>query len=125
MFDSITADCYVSGNTVHGPLSFYGLPGGDPSRPLMDRFGDGQRTQLNGRGRLHLVDNSLQLLTIGAETVAQLLQQATADVFPERRLQGNTFGVQSNVLVSALLSCTGNSLRRRRGMARRPTVCWS
>ena len=66
VFDSIAAECHVGGNTFLGPLSFYGLPGGDPSRALMDRFGDGQRTQLNGRGNLHLVDNSLQLLTIGA-----------------------------------------------------------
>jgi hypothetical protein len=109
VFDSIAAECYVGGNTFLGPLSFYGLPGGDPSRQLMDRFGDGQRTQLNGRGNLHLVDNSLQLLTIGAATVAQLLQQATADVFQSVSLQGNTFGVQSNMFVSQLLSCTGNS----------------
>lgn len=109
VFESIATECHVGGNTFLGPLSFYGLPGGDPSRALMDRFGDGQRTQLNGRGNLHLVDNSLQLLTIGAETVAQLLQQATADVFQSVCLQGNTFGVQSNVFVSQLLSCTGNS----------------
>ena len=41
VFDSIAAECHVGGNTFLGPLSFYGLPGGDPSRALMDRFGDG------------------------------------------------------------------------------------
>jgi photosystem II stability/assembly factor-like uncharacterized protein len=109
VFDSIAAECYVGGNTFLGPLSFYGLPGGDPSRDLMNRFGDGQRVQLNGRGNLRLVDNSLQLLTIGAAMVTQLLQQASADVFQSVAMQGNTFGVQSNVFVSQLLSCTGNS----------------
>ena len=109
VFDSIAAECHIGGNTLLGPLSFYGLPGRDPSRELMDRFGDGQRTQLNGRGNLHLVDNSLQLLTVGAATVTQLLQQQSADVFQSVSMQGNTFAVQSNVLVSQLLSCTGNS----------------
>ena len=109
VFDGVAAECTIGGNTLLGPLSFYGLPGRDPSRDLMARFGDGQRSQLNGRGNLHLVDNSLQLLTVGEATVTQLLQQQTADVFQSVSMQGNTFGVQSNVFVSQLLSCTGNS----------------
>lgn len=109
VFDGVAAECYIGGNTFLGPLSFYGMPGRDPSRELMDRFGDGQRTQLEGRGNLHLVDNSLQLLTIGEATVTQLLQQQTATVFQSVSMQGNTFAVQSNVFVSQLLSCTGNS----------------
>jgi photosystem II stability/assembly factor-like uncharacterized protein len=109
VIEGVAGECYVGGNTFLGTLSFYGPPGEDPSRALMDRFGDGQRTQLNGRGNLHLVDNSLQLLTVGAEMVNQLIQTTSADVFLSVSMQGNTFGVQSNVFISQLLACNGNS----------------
>ncbi len=109
-FENVSNECHLGGNVFLGPLSFYGLPGEDPSRALMDRLGDGQRSQLNARGHLHLTDNSLQRLTIGQAVATQLVEQATADgIFQSAAMQGNTFSVQSNVFVSALLSFGGNS----------------
>jgi len=110
VIENVTADCYLGGNRFDGTLSFYGMPRGDPSRALMDRFGDGQRHQLNARGRLHLVENNLQLLTIGADFAARLVEQGVADgVFQSASMQGNSFGVQGNVCVSDLLSFNGNT----------------
>jgi hypothetical protein len=111
VIENIAADCYLSGNRFDGTLSFYGVPGGDLSRRLMEALGDGQRTQLNVRAaRLHLIDNTLQLLTIGEAVAVRLIEQRTADdIFQSAAMQGNTFSVQSNVFVSALLSLGGNS----------------
>ena len=62
-----------------------------------------------GAARLRLVDNSVQLLTIGAPG-QQLVGTRVADgLFQSSVLQGNTFGVLSNVFVSPLLSVGGNS----------------
>ncbi|MGH8720344.1 MAG: DUF6519 domain-containing protein [Burkholderiales bacterium] len=111
VFENITAECHISYSRFDGPVSFYGLPGGDPSRALIEVLGDSQLTRLNARAaRLHLVDNSLQLLTISEAVAGQLVESRSADgIFQSAVLQGNTFGVQSNILVSALLSVGGNS----------------
>jgi photosystem II stability/assembly factor-like uncharacterized protein len=110
IFENIATECHLDGNLFLGPLSFYGLPGSDPSAALISRFGDGQRAQLNAQGSLHLTDNNLQLLTIGEGVATQLEQQATANgIFQSAVIEGNTFNVVSNVFVSSLLSFTGNT----------------
>lgn len=62
-----------------------------------------------GAARLHFVDNSVQLLTISSEIAEQLLNRAADGLFQTAVLRGNTFGVQSNVFASGLLSFDGNS----------------
>lgn len=111
VIENITGECHVEGSRFAGPLSFYGTPGRDLSRQLIDRLRDRPEMRLTARAaRLHFVDNSVQLLTIGGELAARLLETLAAEgLFQSAVLQGNTFGVQSNVFASALLSCGGNS----------------
>ena len=111
VFEAISEECHINGSRFDGTVSFYGLPGGDPSQELIEALGDSQRTQLNaGAARLHFVDNSVQLLTIGGAVAQQLVGTRVADgLFQSSVLQGNTFGVLSNVFVSPLLSVGGNS----------------
>ena len=117
VFEDIAEECHITASRFDGPVSFYGKPGGGPSpRALLEAFEHSpsqplkKPLQLTGRlARLHFVDNSVQLLTVAGKTAAQLAQTAPVDVFQTAILQGNTFGGQNNVFVSALLSFVGNS----------------
>jgi photosystem II stability/assembly factor-like uncharacterized protein len=119
VFESIAEQCHINSSRFDGPVSFYGKPSGGPSpRALLDALGRSpsqppKPLQLTGRlARLHLVDNSVQLLTVAGATAAQLVQIAKdepVEVFQTAILHGNTFGGQNNVFVGALLSFVGNS----------------
>lgn len=111
VFQDIRNECRIAECRFGGPISFYGLPGKDPSRPLIDALGDSQLSKLNASAaRLYFIDNSVQLLTIGEGMAQQLAQTRSAeDIFQTAVLQGNTFNTQNNIFVSALLSMCGNS----------------
>ncbi len=103
-------DCHVAGNRFDGTVSFYGLPGRDRSRELIDRLrGTPQLRLATSRGsRLRFVDNDVSLLTIGANMVEQLFGLTAEGLFESAALHGNTFTAQSNVFTSGLLSFDGN-----------------
>jgi len=110
VIENIADECHLTSNVFFGPLSFFGAPLADMSGKLRDRFGDGQQAQLNGSARLHMTDNTLQLLTVGTAFAEQLIQRAAAEgVFASATLQGNAFMSLSNVYVGTLLAFNGNS----------------
>ncbi len=92
-------------------MSFYGPPGEDLSRQLIDALLNSNELRLGSKAaRLHFVNNDLQLLTIGAQVAEELLENRRAGgLFQNAALQGNTFGAQSNLFASGLLSFDGNS----------------
>jgi hypothetical protein len=125
VFENITGECHISSSRFAGTVSFYGVPGGDRSEALIRQLGGSKSPgpkppdseppiskplQLKALGGLHFVGNSVQVLTIGEDVAGQLVEKQSADsIFQTAVLQGNTFGAQSNMFVSALLNVVGNS----------------
>lgn len=107
----IGAACTIAGSRFDGSLSFYGPPGEDLSRQLIDALFNPNALRLSAKaGRLHLIHSAVGLLTIGEDMTKELLENRRAGgLFQTAVLQGNTFGALGNVFASGLLSFDGNS----------------
>jgi hypothetical protein len=107
----IDAECTIAGSRFDGSLSFYGSPGEDLSRQLIDALFNPNALRLSAKaGRLHLIHSAVGLLTIGEDMTKELLENRRAGgLFQTAVLQGNTFGALGNVFASGLLSFDGNS----------------
>lgn len=110
VFDGIFNQCHIHRSRFDdGTISFYGPPGADPSRRLIEVL-SGSPGELGwNKASLHFVDNSVRLLTIGEKKARELLNRQAHGLFETAVLQGNTFTAHSNVFASGSLSFGSNS----------------
>jgi len=106
----VANECHVTDNRFDGTVSFYGLPGKDRLRELINAYANSPDAKLvAGTSRLHFANNEVGLLAIADTLVEQLLALEADGLFQSAVLQGNTFNSQSNVFASGLVNFADNS----------------
>lgn len=107
---SVGANCRIERNSFAGTVSFYGAPGADRTRDLIAVWANNPGAELQmGAARLHFADNEVQLLSIAAPLVEQLLARTATGLFQSAVLSGNNFASLGNVFAAGLASFSGNS----------------
>jgi photosystem II stability/assembly factor-like uncharacterized protein len=112
VFQNIREYCRIDGCRFGSLISFYGEPGRNLSRRLIEVLGGSPEMSLVAAGArpvLYFVDNAVDFLTIGEAMVQQLLNRQAEGLFNTAVLQGNIFRFRSNVFASGLLSFDNNS----------------
>jgi photosystem II stability/assembly factor-like uncharacterized protein len=114
LFDEECESMAVIGCEIQGMVCFYGRPGSVavPTEPPPEL--DMRAVLLEqGRGRLRLLSNRLDLIYIGRSMFAQIAEVASGQsriirgLIADALIEGNTFLVSSSVFISARLSLTG------------------